>query len=187
MSSTNYSDETELFTDDPAIVNAFKTKFDLMWNDTTLEPESIHGAPPYFKDWNDACANEPTGNCADYHTRYPNPAPMVVNTARLEGDQPTPPDLIWGQGPDFNNRLVQEINNENNRIDLVVYRLEVDNITDAILAKFNAGVPVRAHRRSRPVHQHHLAGVLADPREHRQAVGGRRADPAERPRRASRT
>ncbi len=69
VSSTNYSDETELFTDDPAIVNAFKTKFDLMWNDTTFEPESIHGAPPYFKDWDDACANEPTGNCADYYTR----------------------------------------------------------------------------------------------------------------------
>jgi len=143
VNSTNYSDETELFTDDPAIVNAFKTKFDLMWNDTTFEPESIHGAPPYFKDWDDACANEPTGNCADYYTRYPNPVPMIVNTARLEGDHPTPPDLIWGQGPDFNNRLVQEINNENSRIDLVVYRLEVANITDAILAKFNAGVPVR--------------------------------------------
>ena len=57
--------------------------------------------------------------------------------------RPTPPDLIWGQGPDFNNRLVQEINNENTRIDLVVYRLEVDNITDAMLAKFKAGVPVR--------------------------------------------
>ena len=143
VSSTNYDDETELFTDDPALVNAFKTKFDVMWNDTTVEPESIISAPPYFKDWNDACANEPTGNCADYHTLYPNPAPMIVNTARLEGDNPTPPDLIWGQGPDFNNRLVQEINNENTRIDLVVYRLEVDNITNALLAKFQAGVPVR--------------------------------------------
>ena len=99
VSSTNYSDETVLFTDDPAIVNAFKTKFDLMWNDTTFEPESIHDAPPYFKDWNDACANEPTGNCADYHTRYPNPAPMIISTARLEGDHPTPPDLIWGRDP----------------------------------------------------------------------------------------
>jgi PLD-like domain len=143
VSSTNYSDETELFTDDPALVAAFKTKFDVMWNDTTLEPQSIIGPPPYFKDWNDACANEPTGNCADYHTLYPNPAPMNINTARLEGDNPTPPGLIWGQGPDFNNRIVQEINNEFSRIDLIVYRLEVDNITNAILAKFNAGVPVR--------------------------------------------
>jgi hypothetical protein len=143
VSSTNYDDETVMFTDDATIVNAFKTKFDVMWNDTTVEPESIISGPPYLKDWNDACANEPTGNCADYHTLYPNPAPMIVNRARLEGDNATPPDLIWGQGPDFNNRLTQEINNENARVDLVVYRLEVDNITSAILAKFNAGVPVR--------------------------------------------
>ena len=49
VSSTNYDDETELFTDDPALVNAFKTKFDVMWNDTTLEPESIVGRPAVFQ------------------------------------------------------------------------------------------------------------------------------------------
>ena len=38
---------------------------------------------------------------------------------------------------------MQEINNEFSRVELVIYRLEVDNITNAILAKFNAGVPVR--------------------------------------------
>src|SRR4051812_41166127 len=43
VSSTNYDDETELFSDDAAIVNAFKTKFDVMWNDTTVEPRSIIG------------------------------------------------------------------------------------------------------------------------------------------------
>ena len=187
VSSTNYDDESELFTGDPAIVAAFKTKFDVMWNDTTREPESITSAPPYLKDWNDACANEPTGNCADYHTLYPTPAPMIVNTARLEPDATTPPDLIWGQGPDFNNRIVQEINNENTRIDLVVYRLEVDNITDALLAKFRAGVPVRVIRGPGPVHEHHLAGVLADAREHRQAVGGGRPHPANACTPASRT
>ena len=32
FSSTNYDDESEMFTDDPALVNAFKTKFDQMWN-----------------------------------------------------------------------------------------------------------------------------------------------------------
>ena len=29
------------FSDDPAIVNAIKTKFDQIWNDTTIEPESM--------------------------------------------------------------------------------------------------------------------------------------------------
>ncbi|OLE97924.1 MAG: hypothetical protein AUG75_02530, partial [Cyanobacteria bacterium 13_1_20CM_4_61_6] len=37
ISSTNYDDESELFTTDPDIVNAFKAKFDVMWNDTTRE------------------------------------------------------------------------------------------------------------------------------------------------------
>jgi phosphatidylserine/phosphatidylglycerophosphate/cardiolipin synthase-like enzyme len=143
VSSTNYDDETELFTDDPVLVNAFKTKFDLLWNDTTTEPESVLSGPPYLKDWNDACAHEPTGNCADYATLYPTPAPMIINTARLEGDHPMPPDLIWGQGTDFNTRLVQAITSESSRIDLVVYRLEVDTITNALLSRFQAGVPVR--------------------------------------------
>jgi hypothetical protein len=142
-SATDYDDDSEMFTTDPVLVNAFKTKFDVMWNDTTVEPQSIFGPPPYLKDWNDACTNEPTGNCADYATLYPNPKPMVINTARLEADNPMPPDLIWGQGSGFNNRLTQEINNENTFVDLVVYRLEVDNITQALLARKSAGVPVK--------------------------------------------
>src|SRR4029077_899960 len=36
-----------------------------------------------------------------------------------------------------------EINNENTKIDLIVYRLEVDKITQALLQKFQAGMPVR--------------------------------------------
>src|SRR5689334_8213520 len=33
----NYDDDSELFTSDPALVAAFKSKFDTMWNDTTQE------------------------------------------------------------------------------------------------------------------------------------------------------
>jgi hypothetical protein len=140
-SAHNYDDDSEMFTSDPALVNAFMMKFDQIWNDTLVEPESIISGPPYFRNWNDACASEP--NCADYATLYPNPAPMIVNTARLENDAPIPADLIFGQGPDFNNRLTQEINVEQTRVDLIVYRLEVDNITQALLQKLAAGIPVR--------------------------------------------
>ena len=133
-----------LFTDDPVIVNALKTKFDRFWNDTTPEPESIAGNPPYFKNWNDACTAEPTGNCSDYRTLYPNPTPMVIDTRRLEPDNFTDvPDIVWGQGPKFNDRLVQEIDNESSLIQFVIYRLTVDNITQALLNRFHAGVPVR--------------------------------------------
>jgi phospholipase D-like protein len=140
-SPTNYADETVMVSDDPTLVNAFKTKFDTFWNDTTAEPESLVPSPPYFKNWNDACINEPTG--CDYFQKNPNPAPMTINTARLEANNPIPADLIFGQGPDFNNRLVQEINNEPTSLQFVIYRLTVDNITQALLNRFQAGVQMQ--------------------------------------------
>jgi hypothetical protein len=140
-SSTNYKDEVFLFTDDPSLTGAFKTKFDQMWNDTLPEPESLVSAAPYYKNWDDACALESA--CSDYTTQYPTRTPMVVTTARLEPDNPLPPEMVWGQGPDFNNRMVQEINSETAAIALVSYRLTVPNITDALIARFNAGVPTR--------------------------------------------
>jgi len=171
------------FTSDPDIVNAFKTKFDVMWNDTTVEPQSMIGGPPYLKDWNDACATEHTGNCADYATRYPSPAPMIINTARLEPDYPMPADMIWGQGPAFNNRLIQEINAEHSKIDIVIYRLEVNNLMQAILDKFNAGVPVRVIVDAKQYTNILWPEYLADARQHRQAVDGGRAHPPEQARR----
>jgi regulation of enolase protein 1 (concanavalin A-like superfamily) len=68
---------------------------------------------------------------------------MVINTARLEPDVPMPSTIVWGQGAPFNNRLVQEINKESNKLDFVIYRLTVDNITQALIDRFNAGVPTR--------------------------------------------
>jgi hypothetical protein len=140
-SATNYKDETVLFTDDAALVAAFKTKFDQMWNDTTIEPNSRIAGPPYFLNWHDACARESA--CSDFATQYPTPAPMIIDTARLEPDNPLPPEMVWGQGSVFNKRLVDEIKKETNFVDFVIYRLTVDNITEALLAKHKAGVPVR--------------------------------------------
>ena len=48
----------------------------LIWNDTTVEPRSRISGPPYLKDWYDACAKEPTGNCKDFASLYPTPATM---------------------------------------------------------------------------------------------------------------
>jgi regulation of enolase protein 1 (concanavalin A-like superfamily) len=143
FSSTNYKDEVTLFTSDPALVGAFKTKFDKFWHDTDPEPESLIPSAPYFKNWDDACATEPM--CSDYRTQYPDGTrtPMVINTARLEPDNPLPPEMVWGQGPSFNNRLVDEITKEQTAVDFVIYRLTVENIGNALLAKNAAGVPIR--------------------------------------------
>src|SRR6266576_6613107 len=43
----------------------------------------------------------------------------------------------------MNNRLIQEINAETTRVDFVMYRLEIANLMQALLDKFNSGVPVR--------------------------------------------
>jgi phosphatidylserine/phosphatidylglycerophosphate/cardiolipin synthase-like enzyme len=141
QSSGAYSDGSVIFTSDAALVNAFRTQFDRMWNDTQREAGSLAGPPPYFKNWDEACASEPL--CADYRARYPSPVPMAIDTARLEPDHPMPPDMIWAQGSTFNNRIVAEIQNEGSRVDLVVYRLTSAAITDALIARHHAGVPVR--------------------------------------------
>ncbi|MGE3706310.1 MAG: phospholipase D-like domain-containing protein [Vicinamibacterales bacterium] len=97
--------------------------------------------PPYFLNWDEACALEPA--CADYARLYPTPEPMSIDTSRLEPDYPSPSDLIWGQGAEFNARLVQEIDREPARVDLVAYRLTDGSVADALIRKSRAGVPVR--------------------------------------------
>ena len=113
-SSTNYKDEVVLFTTISAIVNAFKTKFDRY-----LERHRRGAREPDSR----ARRTSRTGTmparlnraCADYRTQYPNPAQTVLNTDRLEADNPLPPEMVWGQGPGFNNRLVSEIDKERRR------------------------------------------------------------------------
>ena len=122
-SPSEFKDETALFSDDVALVNAFLTKFDQMWADTTD-----------FLDWKDAYLAE-TGQTW-------NP-PMTVNRARREPNNPDVADMVWEQGPVLTNRMLTEINRETSAIDLVVYRLTIPAITDALIAKRQAGVTVR--------------------------------------------
>ena len=123
--TTGYKDETAMFTDDPEIVQGFKSEFQKMWLDTTK-----------FLDWPVAYRTE---------TGQPWTAPMTI-------DRSTPPDvdlgasvdgMIWGQGSEMNNAMVTEINRETQAVYLVSYRLTVNNITNALISKKNAGVPVR--------------------------------------------
>jgi phosphatidylserine/phosphatidylglycerophosphate/cardiolipin synthase-like enzyme len=132
-STTNFKDETVMVTDDDAIVHALMTKFDQFWADTT-----------YFMDWPDAYKRE-TG------ATWTGTVPMTVDRTRLVvPDYPTN-NLVWGQGigshsPDGPNiipTMIDEINLENTAIDMVSYRLTVPTLTDALINKKKAGVPVR--------------------------------------------
>jgi hypothetical protein len=87
VSATNYKDETVLFTNDTAIVQALLTKFDQFWVDTT-----------YFLDWPDAYQRE---------TGTPWTVPMSISRVRLEPDYPTNiPGMGWGQGPELINPMI---------------------------------------------------------------------------------
>ena len=122
-SSTNYHDESVLFTDDSSIVNAFRTKFDQYWADTSV-----------FLDYNEAYRLEKG-------TEFP--VQLQIDRRRLEPDYPTPADLIWAQGTPFNSRLVQEIQREANAVDVSIYRLTEPAITDALINRHQQGVSVR--------------------------------------------
>ena len=130
VSTTNFKDETVMVTDDAAIVQALMTKFDQFWADTT-----------YFLDWPAAYQRE---------TGVAWTAPMTVDRTRLVPDYPTN-NLIWGQGtgshppdgPNIITPMINEINLENTAIDVVSYRLTVPTLTNALINKAQAGVPIR--------------------------------------------
>jgi phosphatidylserine/phosphatidylglycerophosphate/cardiolipin synthase-like enzyme len=123
-SATNFKDETAMFTNDPALVKAFLTQFDKMWVDTTT-----------FHDW-------PTAYKLEIGSDWT--VPMNISKVRLEPDYPTNvPGMGWGQGSELHNVMIQEINAETQAVDVVSYRMTVPNLTDALIAKHQAGVPVR--------------------------------------------
>jgi phosphatidylserine/phosphatidylglycerophosphate/cardiolipin synthase-like enzyme/predicted Rdx family selenoprotein len=148
FSSTNYKDETEMYTNDPTIVNALRYKFDLMWADTTTEPLAQVSAP-YMLDWPDAYKND-TGKdwATDCPVRVPGGLCPPMNIPHGRADSGTAPTnaISWGQGlNDIIPAMINEINGEpaGGAIDVVSYRLTVPSVTDALIARKKAGVAVR--------------------------------------------
>ena len=123
-SPTIFKDETALFSSDLTLVNAFLTKFDQYWADTTD-----------FLDWKDAYLAE-TGQ--QWTAPYP-----AINRTRREPDGRDAPGMVWSQGDELTNAMLLEINRETQAIDIVIYRLTIPSITDALIARHRAGVTVR--------------------------------------------
>jgi phosphatidylserine/phosphatidylglycerophosphate/cardiolipin synthase-like enzyme len=63
--------------------------------------------------------------------------------ARFEPDVVTPRALVWGQGTEYNSRLIAEIEAEQQSLDFVLYRLDAVSVTDALARRVQAGVSVR--------------------------------------------
>ena len=147
-SAVNFKDETALFSNDPTLFRAFLTQFDRMWADTSS-----------FLDW-------PAAYRSDTGVTWSRP--MTIPGGRREPDYPTDvPGMVWGQGPELVSRMVAEINSETQRIDLVSYRLTVPEITDALIRRHQAGVPVRVfieqtQYRNIGYPEYWLVGAMAD-------------------------
>jgi phosphatidylserine/phosphatidylglycerophosphate/cardiolipin synthase-like enzyme len=116
---TQYVDEAVYFTDDPAIVNSFQTKFEDRWTNATR-----------FRDF----------------------ANITSAPARKYPIYPIDPSLNFVPDQNFQNRLKAEIDREgvnsarpelSPRIDAVIFRITSAQIPDALVARAQAGVPVR--------------------------------------------
>ncbi|HVG20246.1 MAG TPA: IPT/TIG domain-containing protein [Blastocatellia bacterium] len=110
----DYFDEAIYFTDDPALVNSFKTQMDNLWTDTINYANYANISGPLTR-------------------RYPTyPIDPALNF---------PPSADGSQ--DFYNRTASQIDRETQKIDIIMYRLTNDRYTNTTIAAKSRGIPVR--------------------------------------------
>jgi phosphatidylserine/phosphatidylglycerophosphate/cardiolipin synthase-like enzyme len=110
----NYVDGAWFFTDDPAVVNSFKTGFDDTWTNTTT--------------WGNY-ANIPGPLTRKYPTY-----PIDPSVNLLPNQNPA---------EDYGARTIAEIDRETQQIDLTMYRITDISICDALIRARARGIPVR--------------------------------------------
>jgi phosphatidylserine/phosphatidylglycerophosphate/cardiolipin synthase-like enzyme len=110
----NYVDGAWYFSDDQAVVNSFKTRYDDIWTNTTLYGDYANIAGPLSR-------------------RYPAyPIDRSVNFL---------PNQNFAE--DYSTRTIAQIDLETRQIDLTMYRLTDTRICDALLRALARGVQVR--------------------------------------------
>jgi hypothetical protein len=110
----DYIDEAIYFTGDPAVVNSFKTIMDDMWTDTVAY-----------------------GNYAN----ITGPLTRRYATFPIDPELNFPPSADGSQ--DFYGRTAFNMNHENQKIDVIMYRITNDRFTNTTIAAVQRGVPVR--------------------------------------------
>jgi phosphatidylserine/phosphatidylglycerophosphate/cardiolipin synthase-like enzyme len=110
----NYVDGAWYFTDDPAVVNSFKTHYDDIWTNTALYGDYANIAGPLSRS-------------------YPS-YPIDPSVNFLPNQNPA---------EDYSMRTIAQIDLENRQIDLTMYRLTDTRICDALLRALARGVQVR--------------------------------------------
>jgi len=110
----NYVDGAWYFTDDPAVVNSFKTRYDDIWTNTIAYGNyaNINAAP-----------------ARRYQTFPIDPSLNFLPNANI--------------AEDYGARTIAQIDQENQKIDLTMYRVTDVGICDALIRAVARGVPVR--------------------------------------------
>src|SRR2546427_824759 len=113
----NYTDEAIYFSDDPAVVNSFKSKYDDWWIDTVsyrdYNPNPM--VPPPTRSWGPAITLNPELNF--------------------------PPSTIAAHN--YGARVISAINAEKVKLDIDMFRITNAPEADAVIKAFNRGVAVR--------------------------------------------
>ena len=112
--NSNYIDEAIYFTDDQSLIQSFKTKYDDLWTNTVN----------YFDFAN---INDPLTR------KYP--------TFPINPELNFPPSADDSQ--DFYNRTALNMNQETQKIDIIMYRITNQRYTDTTINAVNRGIPVR--------------------------------------------
>jgi phosphatidylserine/phosphatidylglycerophosphate/cardiolipin synthase-like enzyme len=110
----NYVDGAWYFTDDPAVVNSFKTRYDNVWTNTVTYGNYANIAAPLTR---------------RYQTYPIDPAMNFLPNENLSED--------------YGTRTIAIIDRENRQIDVTMYRITNAAICDALLRAVARGVPVR--------------------------------------------
>ena len=110
----NYVDGAWYFSDDPALVNSFKTRYDDIWTNTVA---------------------------------YGNYANIAAPVTRKYQTYPIDPSINflpnYDLAEDYSTRTIAQIDQENQKIDLTMYRITDVRICDALLRALARGVAVR--------------------------------------------
>lgn len=125
----NYVDEAIFYTDDAAIVNSFRTMYDKWWVDTVNFADYANTSPPFQL-------------AASYATSPPYPIETEVCATVTGGCGmdflPSPKTK-----DDYGVKSISAINAEKTKLDIDMFRITNADITNATIAAFKRGVPVR--------------------------------------------
>jgi PKD repeat protein len=113
----NYTDEAIYFTDDPSVVNSFKTLFDNSWTDTVNYGDYANVVPPLTRTYGPPTTIDP------------------------ELDFLPVPSSQWQNN--YGTRSMAAMSAEKVKLDVDMFRITNPQIMDSLIATYNRNIPIR--------------------------------------------